>query len=157
MKHFHEPAPNVLEKRRDVPPRVAAAIDRALEKDPDQRFPSMDAFAAELGACLTEFSRDEDDADATTILPGLRRKRGRRRSVSGWPAGIMLLAGLAIAAIVVGLLTLGGVGKNKSSGAPIALAGIGAYDPFADNSEHGEEAGNVTDRHPATYWTTPDY
>src|SRR5436309_1322585 len=116
MKHVHEPAPNVLEKRRDVPPRVAAAIDRALEKDPGQRFPSMDAFAAELEACLAGFSRDGDDADATMMLPALRRKRRQRRPVSRWPAGIMLLAGLAIAAIVAGLLTLGGGGSGKSAG-----------------------------------------
>jgi serine/threonine protein kinase len=159
MKHVHEPPPNLVEKRSDVPPRVAAAVDRALEKDPEQRFPSMDAFAAELEACLAEFSREEEDGDATMLLPALRRQRPRRRrrSVSGWPAGIMLMAGLAIAAIVVGLLMLAGGDSGKSAGAPIPLAGIGAYDPFADNSEHGEKAGNATDRNPATFWTTQDY
>jgi serine/threonine-protein kinase len=38
MKHMHEPAPNLLDVRGDVPLRVAAAVDRALEKDPEQRF-----------------------------------------------------------------------------------------------------------------------
>src|ERR1700704_1543032 len=33
MKHVHEPPPSILDTRADVPPRVAAAIDRALEKD----------------------------------------------------------------------------------------------------------------------------
>ena len=50
MKHVHEPAPNMLDVRGDVPLRVAAAVDRALEKDPEQRFPTMAAFAAELEA-----------------------------------------------------------------------------------------------------------
>ena len=57
MKHVHEPPPNVLDVRGDVPLRVAAAVDRALEKDPEQRFPTMDAFAAELEACAAELDR----------------------------------------------------------------------------------------------------
>src|SRR5437763_1256051 len=44
LKHVNEPPPNLLEVRRDVPRRLAEAIDRALEKDPKRRFPSMDAF-----------------------------------------------------------------------------------------------------------------
>src|SRR6478672_11673389 len=61
MKHLHEPAPNLLDVRGDVPLRVAAAVDRALEKDPEQRFPTMDAFAAELEACLAELDGPEGD------------------------------------------------------------------------------------------------
>src|SRR2546421_8423584 len=34
LKHVNEPPPNLLEVRKDVPLRVAAAVDRALEKDP---------------------------------------------------------------------------------------------------------------------------
>src|SRR5215217_3612239 len=68
MKHLHEPAPNLLDVRKDVPLRVAAAVDRALEKDPEQRFPTMDAFAAELDACLAELDRGEN-GDATMVIP----------------------------------------------------------------------------------------
>jgi serine/threonine protein kinase len=32
LKHLHEPAPSVLERRPDVPLRLAAAVDRALSK-----------------------------------------------------------------------------------------------------------------------------
>src|ERR671931_769138 len=42
MKHVNQPPPNLLDVRRDVPLRVAAAVDRALEKDPSQRFPTME-------------------------------------------------------------------------------------------------------------------
>ena len=48
MKHINEPPPDLLEQRPDVPLRLAAAVDRALEKDPARRFASMDEFAAEL-------------------------------------------------------------------------------------------------------------
>src|SRR5438876_10462126 len=44
MKHINEPPPDLLEKRPNVPLRVAAIVDRALQKDPADRFPSMHAF-----------------------------------------------------------------------------------------------------------------
>jgi len=67
MRHINEPAPNVRERRGDVPPRVAAAVDRALAKDPRDRYPSMAAFAAELEACLAELAKG-GDPDATLIV-----------------------------------------------------------------------------------------
>src|SRR5712691_2004925 len=97
MKHVHEPPPNLLEKRGDVPLRLAAAVDRSLEKDPAQRFPSMDAFARELEACLADLERG--NGDSTMVIPAAQRHR--RKNVSRLPVGIMLLAVLAIAAIVL--------------------------------------------------------
>jgi eukaryotic-like serine/threonine-protein kinase len=159
MKHMHEPAPSLLDVRGDIPLRVAAAVDRALEKDPEQRFPTMDAFAAELEACLAELARGED-GDATMIIPSRARPPKHRRSISRWPIVIGVLALLAIAAIVIGLLAVGG--SNDSNNTPAAntrvqLAGIRAYDPYGDNSEHDAAAGNTTDGDPATYWTTETY
>jgi len=159
MKHMHEPAPNLLDVRGDIPLRVAAAVDRALEKDPEQRFPTMDAFAAELEACLAELDRDEN-GDATMVIPVAQRAPRQRKRVSRWPIAIGLLALLAIAAIVVGLLTLG---RSKKSAAPpakkrVALSGVTSYDPFGDNKEeHSAAAINATDRNPATYWSTERY
>src|SRR5947207_3399197 len=69
MKHVNEPPPNLLDVRRDVPLRVAAAVDRALEKDPRQRFAGMDAFAAELEACLAELRAEDGAAEATMVVP----------------------------------------------------------------------------------------
>ena len=156
MKHVHEPPPNLLDARRDVPLRVAAAVDRALEKDPEQRFPTMDAFAAELEACLAELDGGKDGDDATMVIPALRRRK--RKGVSRLPIGIMLLALLAIAAIVLGLLALrGSTGPSGSVGAPISLDGIGAYDPYGDGGEHDKDAPKVTDRNPSTYWPTETY
>jgi eukaryotic-like serine/threonine-protein kinase len=159
MKHVNEPPPNVLDRRGDVPLRVAAAVDRALEKDPDQRFPTMDAFAAELEACLAELARDdEDDADATIVIPARQRLQHKRGSRV--PLGIALLAALlAIGAIVAGLLLLGGSdGESSSTGTPVAVDGVTSYDPYAtDQDEHSELAPNATDGNVSTYWTTEDY
>jgi eukaryotic-like serine/threonine-protein kinase len=157
LKHVHEAPPNLLDVRGDVPPRIAAATDRALEKDPAQRFPTMDAFASELQACLAELDGGGDE-EATMVVPAVRTS-ARRKPVSRWPVGIGLAALLAIAAIVTGLLTLGGGGgPGAAVGAPVALAGVDSYDPFGDDQrEHPEQAPNATDRNPATYWTTQDY
>src|SRR5207253_5631826 len=54
MRHINEPVPSVLAKRGDVSPRVDAAIQRAMAKDPADRFPTMADFCRELEACLAE-------------------------------------------------------------------------------------------------------
>src|SRR5919205_1214125 len=76
MQHVSEPPPSVLEVRPDVPVRVARAVDRALEKNPAERFLTMDAFAAELQACLAELG-SVPDLDATLIssAPVVRVRR----------------------------------------------------------------------------------
>ena len=110
MKHVNEPPPSVLDVRGDVPLRVAAAVDRALEKDPAQRFPSMDAFAAELEACLAELDRGED-GDATMVIPARdsvwRPPQAAHRPARVCRSSSALLGALAIAAVAVGLLTVG--------------------------------------------------
>jgi serine/threonine protein kinase len=157
MKHVHEPPPNLLDVRRDVPLRVAGAVDRALEKDPEQRFGSMDAFASELEACLAELDEPEADGDRTMVIPARQRRAVQRKQVSRWPIVIGLLALLAVAAIVVGLLTIGG-GSDKKSLEAVGLIGVGSYDPEGDDqSEHPERAGLATDGDPSTYWPTQEY
>jgi serine/threonine protein kinase len=160
MKHMHEPAPNLLDVRGDIPLRVAAAVDRALEKDPEQRFPTMDAFAGELEACLGELDRGED-GDATMVIPSARRAEPRRKkAVSRWPIGVGLLALLAIAAIVIGLLAVGGSNNNSPPPASkrVQISGVTSYDPFGDNKEENSAAAiNTTDRNPSTYWSTERY
>src|ERR671930_66055 len=81
MQHVSESPPSLLDVRPDVPARVAHAVARALEKDPADRFPTMDAFAAELEACLAELGSPpaaaDADADVTLVLqePVVRARR----------------------------------------------------------------------------------
>jgi eukaryotic-like serine/threonine-protein kinase len=161
MKHMHEPAPSLLDVRRNVPLRVAAAVDRALEKDPAQRFPTMDAFAAELEACLAELARG-DDGDATMVIRSAASAapKPRRRKVSRWPIVIGVLALVATAAIVIGLLAIPGTndGGPPPATTRVALTGITSYDPYGDNkTENSAAAANVTDGNQATYWSTEHY
>jgi len=146
-----------------VPLRVAAAVDRALEKDPAQRFPTMEAFAAELEACLAALDAPGDVDDGKTIVKGrhvVSRPRRRRKHVSRWAVGSVLLGMLALAAVIVGLLALQGIhgGGTPSQAATIHLRGVGSWDPFGNNKEeHSSAAPNATDRNPSTYWYTQTY
>jgi len=165
MKHINEPPPSLVEQRPDVPLRLAAAVDRALEKDPRHRFPSMDDFAAELEACLKELGNP--DAEATFIAPshvvrggGTRRARARRRS--WWPLLFALLGAAAVAAVVAGVLALGG-SKEKpgASGGPgptvVHLTAVKDFDPYGGDGEHPEAVARATDGDPNTYWYTQHY
>jgi eukaryotic-like serine/threonine-protein kinase len=67
MRHVSEPPPSVVERRPEVPLRLAGVVERALAKDPEERFATMDSFAAELERCRDELSDDPDD-DATMII-----------------------------------------------------------------------------------------
>jgi len=159
MKHIQQPSPNVLDIRGDVPLRVASMIDRALEKDPEQRFPTMGAFAAEIEASLAELDRGED-GEVTMVVPAAQRLRPQkqRKPVSPFPVLIGLLGALAIAAVVVGLLTLrGGGGATPPVGKPITITGTGAYDPYGDGTEHDSDAPKATDGNATTYWATEKY
>src|SRR5436305_4142462 len=79
MKHINDPPPDLRELRPDVPLRLVAAIERALEKDPADRFGSMDQFAWELKQCLAEMGAP--DADRTFIAPSPVLREGRPHTV----------------------------------------------------------------------------
>jgi serine/threonine protein kinase len=161
MKHVHEPPPNLLDVRRDAPPRVAAAIDRTLAKDPEERFPTMDAFAEELETCLAELEHG-GDGERTMVIPARQRRPTPQRRTSRWPLAVAGLALLAIAAIVIGLIATGHIRTNgtgnSATGTLFPVTGLTSYDPYApDKTEHSEAAPNITDGNPATSWSTEHY
>ena len=82
LKHVNEPLPSVLDRRPDVPPRVAMAVERAMAKSPDDRFASMNEFVDELQACLAEV--DPAGEQATMIQ---RRPAAREASPATSAAG----------------------------------------------------------------------
>jgi serine/threonine-protein kinase len=174
LRHVNEPPPSVLDRRGDVPRRVAAAVDRALAKDPRDRFPSMDAFAAELEACLAALPSESAGEDATLITRPLpqpppkraqpRRAHPRRRSP--WPLLLALLALLALGVIAVAAIALrndvGGlgdaVGGKPEKPTPVKLAAVSSFDPQGDDlQEHDDEVGNAVDGNDSTYWPTSTY
>jgi hypothetical protein len=165
LRHVNEPVPNVLELRPEVPARLAMAVERAMAKNPDDRFESMDELVGELEVCLAEL--DPLSEEATMIArrpaaPRAERRRGRRRRRLGvlWPIAAVLavlaVAGLAAFAALQ-LTDDGSNGPSAATNPPIRLTGIGAYDPEGTEGEHDDEAGLATDRDNATRWTTQSY
>jgi tRNA A-37 threonylcarbamoyl transferase component Bud32 len=170
MRHINEQAPSVLDRRGDVPLRVAGAIDRALAKDPRDRFSSMDAFAAELEAALAELTAHDRDPNATMVVTPVRaqRPRSRRRRASPWPLLLTLLALLALGVIAAAIVALrnggdgggggGGTGAEKPTGGVVKLTAAGSYDPPpGDGDEHSSAVVNAVDGDPATFWSTEHY
>jgi serine/threonine-protein kinase len=169
MRHINEPPPSVRERRPDVPPRLDAALRRAMAKDPADRFASMDEFCTELQASMRELEGpSEADTDATMVVRspsrGPRASRPRRR-VPWLPLAVAaVIAALAIAAaVVVWQHPLGDSGGGTAKGgnatlpAKVHLTGVGAWDPDGTGGEHGEDAPKATDGNVDTYWTTQRY
>ncbi|OLE60790.1 MAG: hypothetical protein AUG10_04095 [Gemmatimonadetes bacterium 13_1_20CM_2_70_10] len=48
--HFNEPPPPIQNVRADCPPEIAAAVMRMLEKEPENRWPNVEAAVAAFGA-----------------------------------------------------------------------------------------------------------
>ena len=169
MRHVNDPPPSVLERRPDVPLRLVAAVDRALAKDPADRFGSMADFVSELHACREELGEDPE-SDMTLLVqrpvqasPPRARARSRRRL---WPVplAIALLAASGAGAIALwgalddeeGLLPK--PVKRQQPSRVVSVKGIAAYDPSpGDGSEHDSEVGNATDGDLTTFWTTETY
>jgi serine/threonine-protein kinase len=175
LRHVNEPPPHLRERRPDVSPRLDAAVQRALAKDPARRFPSMAAFAQELRACLGEpvgagLPPAEDLAHTLVArppapVPAPVRPRRRSRSRRG-PVFYGLLAFvIAAAAFTAVVLLLGGAGHHGvlsgggggSSGKPVRLHGLAGYDPQGDGVEGNAVASQATDGSTLTSWSTETY
>ena len=173
LRHINEPPPSVRERRPELSPRLDAAIRTAMAKDPDDRFPTMEAFAAELRAALAE---SDGSGSETLVVPASRRRRPRRHKrapmerPSIWPL-ILLLAGLAVlAGVFAAVFALTGSptkfssavhkatgGGSSSTSKPVRLAGLSGYDPYGTGGEHDSDAKLATDGQQGTFWETEHY
>jgi len=170
MQHINQPPPAVSTSRPDVPPRLDAAVARALAKRPEDRFPTMEAFANELEACLHELRTP--GADETMVLPAAAPSRvrrparlpRRRRRGRGNTAALLIALGLAvaIAALAIALVRENGGsnGPSRASGGgggstPVALSAVGSFS--ATGAEHPELVQDATDGNAQTFWKTHQY
>jgi serine/threonine-protein kinase len=171
LRHVNEPPPHLRERRPDVSPRLEAAIERALAKDPARRFPSMKAFGQELRACRAEVdagvvSPPGSDAELTLVTPPSRvpaparpRRRRRRRRPLAWLLLALIVAGATFAAVFLlgGAAHHGGTSSGGSTGKPVQLHGLAGYDPQGDGVEGNAVAGQATDGSTLTSWSTETY
>ncbi len=165
MQHINASPPPVSLHRPDVPRRVEAAVEKALAKDPADRFPSMAAFCAELEACLAEL-RESENTGATGVHPLAKPARVRpRRSVrlrGRRPAAlaVALLVAAAAAAALVFWLTRGHSPSTPGGGGGVAVKveAVRSYDPYGNNRiENPSLVPYATDGNASTYWSTELY
>ncbi|HST13422.1 MAG TPA: protein kinase [Gaiellaceae bacterium] len=157
MRHINEEPPSVRDKRPDVSLRVDDAIRRAMAKRPEDRFPTMDAFGAELEACLAELQAAGTQLARPVVARPPRRHRPR---FSLWPllaALLVLAAAVAVGAVLVLRNDGNGTPSGGTSGGVVHLRGITAYDPIGGDGEHDADAPKATDGNPSTYWPTESY
>jgi len=163
MKHVNEPLPDVQEGRPEASAALAAVVDRATAKEPDDRYQDMPAMLDDLESALeVEVARGGDSGgEATTVLdsvPAPRRRILTRRRVS-WAGVVLVLAAAAAAVALVALTGEEGPSREASGEArPLAIETANDFDPPpGDEDEHGDEVGLAVDGSPNTAWTTETY
>jgi serine/threonine-protein kinase len=151
MQHINDPVPSVRDKRPDVPLRVDAAAQRAMAKDPRDRFPTMADFGRELEACA-----GDTEPGTQIIVPP---KPTRRRRSSAWPIVLFLVGLIAVGAVGAYLIFRGSPGTTAGSGGAVTLHATTAYDPYGTGppGENNTKAGLATDGNETTYWPTERY
>ena len=165
MKHIGEELPDVQKIRPDVSAATASTLDRATAKDPESRYQDISEMADEMkGALEVEAIRQGGTGEeATSILdavPPPSRQLPTDRT-GPWPAAIMLLIALVIAAGSAWVIARddsepGGGGSAPETTIPVVLASD--FDPEGDQAEHPEEASRaIDDDRTSSSWTTETY
>lgn len=144
--------------RPDVPRALDRVLARALDPDPERRFPSARSFADAL-----ERSIDADMVDE----PG----GGRIADLFTWIGVPLIVVGIAVATITLGLwlgeLEVGGpLGiraapdePESAVASPVATvpATVEVLDPFGDGEELSSNAGLAYDGDVQTAWRSENY
>ena len=144
MQHVNDPVPSVLDRRPDVPVRLDLAVQRAMAKDPDDRFESMEELIGELERCYDDVGSDEG---ATRIVRPSRRPAGQAppaqdpgRADPADPAGAR--RGRPVAPyLLFGESPNVPIVAEESPSGPVRLQAAAAYDPDGDDAEHNGEIG----------------
>src|SRR5262245_1102974 len=144
--------------RPDVPRTLDRTIARALEPDPERRYPDARSFADAL-----ERSIDAEHAEGSN---------DERPNLFAWIGVPLIVLGLGAALIAIGLwlgeLEVGGpLGIRPAApeaspavdAASVAVRplSVTAVDPFGDGEELSSNAGLAADGDPATAWRSEDY
>jgi eukaryotic-like serine/threonine-protein kinase len=156
MQHIHEPAPPVLERRPDTPPRLAQLVDDMLTKNHEAR-PTMGEVVMELEAL-----RSPTTAEETVVVrrPRPARRRGRRRA---WPLLLAAIGAVLLGAAFGAILLRDDVPVVSGDGGEpaaekITVRAVRSYDPLGDDgSEHESEVRLATDGEASTAWRTSSY
>jgi serine/threonine-protein kinase len=121
FKHIYEAPPSARAARPEVPAELSDALQRAMAKEPEDRFATMEEFATAIWP-----ERPVHAGQPTPTVPGfadLARMITSRRPRGALLAGVA--AGIAVAALALTFM----LGKNDRSAAPedtAAMSSAGA-------------------------------
>ena len=113
--HMHKPPPSLLEVSPDLPPRLEGVVQRAMAKEPKDRYASAGEFGAAAQAALGEKAPGREAGAAPAgDRPSARLPAGRLPARPGRRA-LFGIAGLLLAiAAVVAIVSLTGSDENGS-------------------------------------------
>jgi serine/threonine-protein kinase len=122
--HVNTPAPEVEELRSDIPPDIAAAVMRMLEKEPGDRFPNLETAVAAMGS-LTQSQDETTRSQLITLAKSGTRPLVVRHSTPRSPIPLNRTpAPLGTATPAPTTLTPAPVAPRKSQ-LPVAVAIVG--------------------------------
>ena len=164
MRHMNEPVPPPRTRRAGVSRPLEAVVMKALEKDPDDRYPSATAMA---DALKTAGARDIEhhSAPTTGAVPVAAASTFRTESrwmgpVAGLIIGAIVLAGLATALFEDDPPVRRPGGGNGDAQTSTLRVSARDFDPPADGGDGTEDStglAEVTDGDPSTTWKTDIY
>ena len=165
-------APPIAQVRGNVPPGLAHVVERAMERDPDRRWPN----AAAMRDALAPFRIAAPDRTADATVPVAMPPRPAPAPAAAHPAiiddgigvGARILIWLLAVALGFGLGYAGYVlATNSKDGSPakvatatgenLTVARVVAFDPDGDQVEHDDEVGLAVDGDETTAWSTEPY
>jgi serine/threonine protein kinase len=168
-------APRLGDVRAGIPPGLAHVAERALERDPEQRWPN----AASMRDALLPFRVAAPDRTVDATMPVALPSQPRQQPVTSHPTiidddGMGMGARMLIWVLAIALGFGGGYAgyvlatdsSSTPSAAPAAtvadlpISAVTSFDPDtsdANKTEHPDETGNVIDGDTATVWTTEAY
>ena len=168
------PPPRVQAVRPDLAPGLAHVIDRALERNPDDRWPN----AATMRDALAPFRVAAPDRTADATMPVAMPPRPRTPApttaspiiiddgmgvgarIAVWILALALGFGAGYAGYVL-VTDSGGSGSTPppatSATQRIGITGAAAFDPVGGDGEHDAVVGRAIDGDRATFWDTESY
>jgi len=108
QQHVATPPPSLAELRPDLSPQLTAVVERAISKDPRERFQTAKAFGEELqliAASAVAGQATPPDAHAGAAASGTR-PAAPEPAGRGSRSGALLLASAAVAAVALAASTL---------------------------------------------------
>ncbi len=157
-----------------VPTGLEHVIDRALTKDPADRWPSAVAFRDAVAPFRTEATPAPTRADPTMPVrlpprtvaqPVPAAAAPRTRSTAFTPARIALWTAVFVIGVFAGYLGYRAIDDEPVSNAapptpvvgPLTIVGAQDYDPEGDNAENSDEVAAIWDGNATTVWSTELY